>query len=246
MIIEPPFDVVMYNDFLNLSDIIALSHTNKYYRIFCKEIIKRYIQKLNKITIIIHRNRLFYKNYYSIESRENFYKTYPNDYWYCLFGKQLNSEMLAVYYANFINKLDFIGDLLFGKNSKVYSLWKFIAYPDGYIKTISKKDLENYSSYNSEIIVSIKIHISYIEHVGFHSNYITAKHEYIEIDYCYNFKTHDRIYIDEKILQAYLSNKTYRGIYSSDKYCKSNECGKWCGNNNECNEIFNNVMQRIT
>lgn len=239
MNLDPPFDIIIYNEFLNLSEIIAISHTNKYYRDFCEKIIKKRIQNLNNVTVAIHRDSVFSK-IYSFDEWEGFYKTYKNEYWYSVFGKQLNPELLAVYYANSIDKNFFIRNLLYDNKLKVYSLWKCIAYPDGYIKTLSKNDVENYSStYSSEIIISIKIYISYIEKKSGYLTYITSKHDYIEIEYSYNFKTHNRIYIDEKVLQAYLSDKSYKCIYSIDETCKSNKCGKWCGNNNECYEIFN-------
>ena len=133
------------------------------------------IEKINQTKIIRNLSSLYSTYYFGKPDNK-----YTNEYWYELFGKNLNSEELAIYYAYFITKY-----IMSGSN------WCCVAYPDGFIKLLGAESdgSVSLSPYQSEI------------YIRFTNYYLKNK---MHITYEYNFKTNSRISIDENLLKKYV------------------------------------------
>lgn len=153
---------------------------------------KREIQKILQITENIRKTKIKV-NSTSLYSTEHTQK-YDNQYWYQLFGKKLDTQQLTIYYAFFISKY----------NIQSYKKWNCVAYQDGFIKTLpSQYDGSISITHYPEIIIS----------------FINYKNKDIQIEYQYNFKTQDKIFINinllKKIILHYQKNLDFKqNIYN--------------------------------
>lgn len=119
-------EFAIFNNFLGLDELATMSMVNKTYN----RLAKREIKKIYKIIQIIRSSKIHVNNsslysdpIYSEHSK------YNQDYWYQLFGRKLNHQELAIYYAYFITKYT-----TSGKN------WCCVAFPDGFIKLLGGTD----------------------------------------------------------------------------------------------------------
>jgi len=182
-------EFAVFNEFIGLEELVNLSMVNKSYNRLAKREIKKIytiIEKIRKSKIKVNHSTLYSTNYFG--KLDN---TYEHDYWYGLFGRQLNQQELTLYYAYFITK---------------YSVssphWCCVAYPDGFIKQLGSKNDGSVSlTHYPEI---------YIRFYDYSRGHITINFEY-------NFKTKDKIYIDETLL-----NKLVSHIKDNSKYDENN------------------------
>lgn len=133
---ELPIEIMIINNFLSTLDLIKLAKTNKnLYRLahtYISKNIKNLYEVLQKCqSFILPDSCSFYHSNFSPYSSSPIY--YESDYWYNLFGRNLNSEELAVYYAYFVK--------IYKYESRQYSGqyggeedWRCLISPDGFIR----------------------------------------------------------------------------------------------------------------
>lgn len=171
-------EFALFNEFIGLEELVNLSMVNKSYN----QLAKREIKKIYTIIEKIRKSKIKVNNS-SLYSSNYFGKPddiYDHDYWYGLFERQLNQQELTLYYAYFIKKY-----------SMSSSHWCCVSYPDGFIKQLgSKNDGSVYLTHYPEI---------YIRFNDYYRGNITIRYEY-------NFKTKNKIYIDETLLNKVISH----------------------------------------
>lgn len=163
------------NGYLGLDELVSISMLNKSYNLLAKREIKniyQIIKNIRKSKIIVNNSSL-----YSFSIQEK----YDNNYWYQIFGRKLNHQELAIYYAYFITKYNISG-----------KFWTSISYQDGFIKLLGAQSdgSLSLSQYEPETIIQIKN--NYLEQ----DHDITFTYEYINRTKPNNYK----ISIDEKLL----------------------------------------------
>jgi hypothetical protein len=118
-------EFAIFNNFLGLDELATMSMINKSYN----ELAKREIKKIYKIIEIIRSSKIQVNNS-SLYSNPMYSEdcNYNQNYWYQLFGRKLNHQELAIYYAYFITKYDI---------SSVN--WCCVAFEDGFIKQLGAR-----------------------------------------------------------------------------------------------------------
>lgn len=168
-------EFAIFYKFIDIENIIKIATLNKHYYLLAKREIQKILQIIENI-----RNTKIKVNLTSLYSSEHSQK-YHNQYWYQLFGNNLDSQQLTIYYAFFICKY----------NIQSYKKWICVAYPDGFIKTLpSQYDGSISITHYPEIIIS----------------FINYKNKDIQIKYEYNFKTQNKIHININLLKKIISN----------------------------------------
>ena len=105
------------------------------------------------------------------------------------------------------NNDKFNNDKNYKKYYYEYNTWTCIAYPNGYIKQII--DCNNYidnidsmsNNYSSEIIITFTLYFKiFIYELNSATECVNKFHD-IDINYKYNYKTNEKIYINKKLLK---------------------------------------------
>lgn len=179
----------IFNNFLGLDELATISMVNKSYNLLAKREIKKIykiIEKIRKVKIQVNNSSL-----YSMNSTLDC--VYNQNYWYKLFGKKLNRQELAIYYAYFITKYS-IGT----------SNWCCTTFNDGFIKQLGSKSDGSVSllSYNEPEI--------YVRFSNYSRENISVNFEERHIP------IHNDSYIDEKLLK-----KCVRYIIKNSGYEKN-------------------------
>ncbi len=128
-------EFAIFNNFLGLDEFATMSMVSKSYN----QLAKREIKKIYKIIEIIRSSKILV-NISSLYSNPEYTAdyTYSKNYWYQLFGRKLNHQELAIYYAFFITKYDM---------SSIN--WCCVAFEDGFIKQLGARSDGSVSfSYN--------------------------------------------------------------------------------------------------
>lgn len=176
------------NNFLGLDDLATMSMVSKSYN----ELAKREIKKIYKIVEKIRKSKILVNHscLYSTQSIQNC--MYKQDYWYQLFGRKLNHQELAIYYAFFITSYIMSG-----------SHWCCVTFPDGFIKLLGARCDGSVSLSQKEPELYIKIH-----------NY-NNKNLYISIKqgYLIDFDSH---IVDKKLLK-----KCVNYIFQNTQYIQT-------------------------
>lgn len=105
----------------------------------------------------------------------NYYEKYiyENNYWYTLFGKELNKDELALYYTYFIYKYH-----KFNKEGVSSKEWSCIIHPSGFIKSFGYHKHSDLYIDENDIIIKIDLYYNYISTSKQHSfteNYWSTK-----------------------------------------------------------------------
>jgi hypothetical protein len=129
MSIESPTEHIEFaivNNFLGLDELVTMSMVNKNYN----QLAKREIKNIYKIIEIIRTSKIKVNNssLYSNHIYSGHYD-YEQNYWYELFGRKLNHQELAIYYAYFITKYNIAG-----------VNWSCVAFHDGFIKRLGSRN----------------------------------------------------------------------------------------------------------
>lgn len=140
----------IFNNFLGLHELATMSMVNKtYYHLAKREIKKIFqiIEKIRKSKIQVNTSSL-----YSFAKRDC---EYDSQYWYQLFGRKLNTQELAIYYAYFISKYP-----MQGKN------WTCVAYKNGFIKLLGAQSDGSVSLSQNEPEYFIRLSDYYRENIS--------------------------------------------------------------------------------
>lgn len=157
-------EFAIINNFLGLDELATMSMVSKSYN----QLAKREIKKIYKIIEIIRSSKIIvnHSSLYSTQSIQNC--KYDRDYWYQLFGRKLNHQELAIYYAYFITSY-----IMSGSN------WSCVAFTDGFIKLLGARSDGSVSISQKEPELFIRIHDYNCENL-----YISVKQGYlIDFDY---------------------------------------------------------------
>jgi hypothetical protein len=169
-------EFAIFNNFLGLNDLATMSMVNKNYNLLAK----REIQKILQIIIKIRSSKILVNTSSLYTTGSTLECLYNQHYWYQLFGKKLNQQELAIYYAYFITKY-----IVSGSN------WCCVAYKDGFIKQLGAKSDASVSLSQSEHEIYIRINNYCYDNITivFQQGWNTIQHHK---------------YIDEKLLKTCL------------------------------------------
>lgn len=161
-------DFPILNDFMTIEDLKNISMVNKYFNHVSKKQMNKqmnelfnFIEKLEKMHILINNSSLYsYEPTYNLEENainnststnlQNIQREilpYVNEskktqynplYWYNLFGKKLNPQELALYYAYFILNYHTPSGRVESTNMPylMITIWNCVSYEDGFIKSL--------------------------------------------------------------------------------------------------------------
>jgi hypothetical protein len=184
---ELHLELAIYNNFLGLNDLINVSKINKTFNSIVKKYINEYYSILQKCYKIEMKNS--YTHLYG-GSRGIDY-TYDRNYWYNYFGRKLNSQELALYYAYFVEKYHYSC-----KIEEYKHVWICVIYPDGFIKLLASKIDGSISTMygNNDIILRITRFYNY-----------TIKRIYLTTEIMYEPETNiNYSHVDEELLSKLL------------------------------------------
>ena len=184
---ELHLELAIYNNFLGLNDLINVSKINKTFNSIVKKYINEYYSILQKCYKIEMKNS--YTHLYG-GSRGIDY-TYDRNYWYNYFGRKLNSQELALYYAYFVEKYHYSC-----KRELYKDIWICVIYPDGFIKLLASKIDGSISTMygNNDIILRITRFYNY-----------TIKRIYLTTEIMYERESNiNYSHVDEELLKNIL------------------------------------------
>lgn len=177
----------IFNNFLGLDELVTISMLNKtYYHLAKREIKKIFqiIEKIRKSKIQVNTSSLY--NFAKLDCAYNL------NYWHQLFGKKLNTQELAIYYAYFISKYPMSGNK-----------WCCVAYQDGFIKSLGTQSDGSVSLSHDEPEIYIRFSDYYRDNIS------------LKIQKGWNTINHHH-YIDEKLLKkcvTYIFQNTQVNFY---------------------------------
>lgn len=169
----------IFNNFLGLDELATMSMVNKTYNVMAKREIKKIyqiIEKIRKSKIQVNTSSLYSNNF----GKPDY--TYDPHYWYQLFGRKLNTQELAIYYAYFISKYCMSGNK-----------WCCVAYKDGFIKLLGAQSDGSVSLSNNEPEIYIRFTDYYRENIS-----IQCEETWKNIN--------PDIYIDQKLLKKIIKH----------------------------------------
>lgn len=192
----------IFNNFLGLNELATMSMVNKSYNsLAVREIKKLYLilEKISASRIIINNSSLYSDSLSSYKYNQN--------YWYELFGKKLNMQELAIYYAHFISQCRM--------NS---NNWCCVAFNDGFIKqlgTISDGSV-SLSPDEPEIYIRFYSYSNKNIYIEFEINNGIVKNTYIDADLlkkCIKYIFQNTNY-NQRPIQRPTINDTIEYLYS--------------------------------
>lgn len=182
-------EFAIFNNFLGLDELATMSMVNKSYNLLAKREIKKIykiIEKIIKSKINVNHSSLYSSQFTKSSC------SYNPKYWYELFGKKLNRQELAIYYAYFITKY-----------SMSENNWCCVTYKDGFIKLLGAQSDGSVSLSHGEPEIYIKFSNYYRENIS------------IKFQEGWDTINQDN-YIDEKLLK-----KCIRYIFKNTHYEKN-------------------------
>ena len=142
--------------FLEMKELYKLSKTDKFMNSLLKKNIEKYYEILRKCSQIEGNKQLMYSIWDTVGNYPSTFFTFDKIHLE-LFSKKLNRDEMAIYYSYFVFRYHkfYRGDL--------YSkFWKCILYENGYIKIISNDYNIDVGVSETDIILNINIHYSYL------------------------------------------------------------------------------------
>jgi hypothetical protein len=260
-------DFPILNDFITIEDLISISMLNKHLNCIAKKQlrkIKLFIEKLEGVVILKNHSSLYSSSYLNFGEKNNTNNLISNDlqnnrreilpylnekknqynplYWYKYFGKKLNSQELALYYAYFILNYHIPSGLT--ERSTIdpkimISKWNCVSFEDGFIKLLAGSDNSISMSRDKEhyIFISKRTKIEFLNknndsppksYINIHGH-INSQYD-LEFDYMSSFPEYI-FSIDTELL---------KNIYS---FIKNSKC---VYNENEINYTYPSIKNAIT
>lgn len=144
------------SEFLGFKDLYKLSKVDKFMNSLCKKNTEKYYDILQKCSQIECDKQLRYNTWDTTGNYPSTFFTFDNIH-PDVFGKKLDRDEMAIYYSYFVFRYHkfYRGDL--------YSkFWRCILYENGYIKIISNDYNIDLGISETDIILNIDIHYSYL------------------------------------------------------------------------------------